>query len=84
MASLDLKHAYYYVPIAESQRKYLRFIWLGIFFELSCLPMGNVCAPRLLTKLIKIVYSTLRVMVHLSVGYIDDSLMISDTFEECV
>lgn len=84
MASLDLKHAYYSVPIAESQRKYLRFIWRGNFFEFSCLPMGIACAPRLFTKLMKPVYSTLRVMGHLSVGYIDDSLLISDTFEECV
>jgi len=29
MASLDLRHAYYSVPIAEEHRKYLRFIWRG-------------------------------------------------------
>jgi hypothetical protein len=74
MASLDLKHAYYSVSIAEEQRKYLRFMWLGIPAYL----VGIACAPRLLTKLMKLVYSTLRVMGHLNVGYIDDSLLISD------
>ena len=45
--------------------------------------MGIACAPRLFTKLMKPVYATLRGMGHLNVGYIDDSLLISDAFDEC-
>lgn len=31
----------------------------------------------------KVVYATLRRMGHVNIGYIDDSLLIGDTFEEC-
>ena len=33
MASVDLKDAYYSVPLAEEQRKYMRFIWDGELFQ---------------------------------------------------
>ena len=29
MVSLDLKHAYYFIPIATEQRRYLKFVWNG-------------------------------------------------------
>ena len=40
-------------------------------------------APRVFTKLLKPVYSALRSAGHLSSGYIDDSYLQGDTFEEC-
>ena len=27
MCSLDIRHAYYSVPVAREHRKYLRFVW---------------------------------------------------------
>jgi hypothetical protein len=40
MASIDLKHAYYTIPIAEEQRKFLKFVWNEQLYEFCVLPMG--------------------------------------------
>jgi hypothetical protein len=84
MASIDVRHAYYSVPIAHEDRKFLRFKWKNAIFQYTCLPNGISCAPRYFTKLLKPVYSTLRKMGHLNFGYIDDSLLIGDSRKECL
>ncbi len=47
------------------------------------MPNGLACAPWLFTKLLKLVYGTLRAQGLLSVGYIDDSYLQGDTHDEC-
>jgi len=84
MASIDLKDAYYSVPIAPKFRKYLRFTWHGKLFQFTCLPNGLSSAPRTFTKLMRPVYSTLRSMGLLSTFYLDDSLLVGSTRAECV
>jgi hypothetical protein len=46
MVSLDLKDAYFSVPIFQPHRKYLRFLWQSLLFEFTCLPFGYILAPR--------------------------------------
>ena len=58
-ASIDVGHAYYYLPIVHEDRTFLRFKWKNAIFQYSCLPSGISCAPRYFTKLSKPVYSTL-------------------------
>lgn len=79
MAVLDLKDAYYSVPITIEHRKYLRFIFKNTLYEFTCLPNGLSSAPRSFTKLMKPVYSTLRSKGNHLVGYIDDILLLADT-----
>ena len=62
MASVDLQDAYYSVPINKKCQKYLKFSWQGELFQFTCLPNGLASAPRLFTKSLKPVYSTLRQM----------------------
>ena len=83
VGSIDLRHAYYSVSIAEEDQKYLRFIWKEFYFQYSCLPNGLTSAPRLFTKLMKPVFATLRQYGYKNAGYIDNSLLIGDTEEEC-
>ncbi|XP_068675354.1 uncharacterized protein [Montipora foliosa] len=83
MASVDLRDAYYSVPMSVHAQKYLKFTWSGKLYQFTCLPNGLCCAPRLFTKLLKPVYSTLRLKGHLSVGYIDDSYLQGNTFVSC-
>ena len=83
MASVDLRDAYYSVPIHNEDKKYLRFCWRGKLFQFTCLPNGLACAPRLFTKILKPVYATLRQKSYLNVGYIDDSYLQGDNEEEC-
>ena len=68
--SVDLCDAYYSVPIASEHRKYLRFTWKQQMYEFTFLPNG---LGKLFTKLMK----------PISLAYIDDSLLISDTTEHC-
>ena len=84
MASIDLKDAYYVVPIAEEHRKYLRFYWQGCLYQYTSMPNGLSSAPRCFTKLLKPVYSTLRQYGHLNVGYIDDSYLQGSDTKECL
>lgn len=82
-ASIDLRHAYYSINMAENDQKFLRFQWREKNYQYTCLPNGITSAPRIFTKLMKPVYSTLRQYGHKNVAYIDDSLLIADTPLEC-
>ena len=83
LASVELRDAYYAIPICAEFRKYLRFEWQGKLYQYTCLPNGLPSASRYFTKILKAVYSSLRSKGHLNVGYIDDSYLQGDTFEEC-
>ena len=60
MASVDLRHAYYSVPIKAEYRKYLKFKWEKEFYQYTCFPNGLSNCPHYFTKLMKLVYATLR------------------------
>ena len=66
MASIDLKDAYYSVPVDESHQKFLEFQLQGILCQFTCLAQGVSSAPRLFTKLLKPVFSHLRRKGHIS------------------
>lgn len=83
MSSIDLRHAYYSVHIAEEHQKYLCFKWGNKIFQYTCLPNGLASAPRLFTKLMKPVFSHLRSLGYINIGYIDDSLLCGDSEAEC-
>ena len=82
MASIDLKDAYYSVSVDTNHRKYLRFIWKNQLFQFTCLPNGLSSAPRIFTKLMKPVYSSLRCKGFENVGYIDDTYLKGSTFHD--
>ena len=65
LASIDLKDAYFSVPIAQEHRKFLRFQWQNKLYEFTCLPFGLACAPRVFTKVMKPLVASLR-----SLGFI--------------
>ena len=78
MAVLDLKDAYYSVPIRTEDRKYLRFEHEGQLYEFVCLPNGLSSAPRIFTKLLKPALAKLREEGVLLVIYIDDIILFAD------
>jgi len=84
MASIDLKDAYYSVHIDDLHKIYLKFSWKGNLYQFTCFPNGLALCPCKFTKLLKPVYSTLRMKGHLSVGYIDDSYLQAAEFALCV
>ena len=83
MASIGLSDAYYSVPVALTDQKYLLFKFEGQLYKFVCLPNGLSSAPRVFSKLLKPVFSALHKQGHQIMGYLDDSFLIGDTFEEC-
>lgn len=83
MATVDLKDAFLLVPIADECKKYLRFQFNNVLYECNCLPFGLCTSPYVFTKLLKPVAHFLRSRGLISVIYLDDIWMISNTEEAC-
>ena len=49
---IDLKDAYFGIPIDKRSRKYIRFQWEGNLYEFLCLRIGLGPAPLIFTKLL--------------------------------
>lgn len=81
MVVLDLKDAYYSVPIFSEHRKFLRFQFEGSLYEFTCLPNRLSSAPHVFTKLMKPLFAFRHGKGILLVGYIDDVILIADSKE---
>ena len=53
MIKIDLRNAYYHIPIHEESQKYLRFKWGEKLYQMMVLAFWVGPAPRIFTKLIK-------------------------------
>lgn len=83
LASIDLKDAYYPIPIYKSHRKYLRFSFNNKLYQFNCLPFGLNIAPYIFTKLLKPVLRTRREENILLIAYLDDFLLIDSSELKC-
>lgn len=84
MSTLDLKDAYFLISIDKNHRKKLRFEWKSQLYEFNVLCFGLCTAPFVFTKLLKPVSQYLRSQGLISVNYLDDFLLIGQTYNECV
>ena len=76
LAKLDLKDAYFLVPVDPNHQKFLQFQWQGNLYQFHCLPFGLSCAPRTFTKLMKPVVAFLRERGIRLIIYLDDLLIL--------
>lgn len=83
MTTVDLKSAYFLVPVHKTSRKYLRFMFKKQIYEFTCLPFGLSWAAFIFTKLLKPVAGLLRKNGISCVFYLDDILIFGDSSEEC-
>ena len=83
MSSIDLRNAYYSVPVAICDQTYLMLQFAGQLYKFVCLPNGLTSAPRLFTKILKPVFDPLYKEGHDTMGYLDDSILFEDTYDEC-
>ena len=81
MTSIDLRDAYLSVPVAQEDRRYLRFRWRETLFEFQCLPFGLSSAPRVFTKLLKPVVALLRARGIRCILFLDDMLVMDQTIQ---
>ncbi|XP_063991161.1 uncharacterized protein LOC135169793 [Diachasmimorpha longicaudata] len=83
MGSIDLKDAYFVVPIDEEDRKFLRLEFKGQLFQFTCLPFGLSTSPFVFTKIMKPVVSKLRLQGMRLMIYLDDFLFVSNSKDQC-
>ena len=83
MASVDLKDAFYTIPVDPDHQKFLKFVCAGQTYKFCCMPNGYKDAMRVFTKILKPPFSHLRSMGHTSIVYVDDTYLQSNTYELC-
>ena len=81
LTTIDLKDAYFSIPIHPDHYKYFRFTWKSNLYEFVCLPYGLSSAPRVFTKVMKPFVSTVRNKGIRLVIYLDDIIIASSTRE---
>ena len=79
--SLDLKDAYFHVPVRQAHRKFLRFAFMGMAYEYQCLPFGYSLAPRTFSKCVETALEPLRRQGKRILFYLDDLLILSNSEE---
>ena len=79
VTQVDLKDAYFTVPIHPTHQRYLKFIWKQEIFQFTCLLFGVSSAPRVFTKLMKPVSGYLRSKGAKNVVYIDHILLVAQS-----
>ena len=76
---LDLKDAYFHVPVHPCHRRFLQFIWQGQAFHYKCLPFGLSSSPRVFTRITKPVVHCLRTRGVKVMFYLDDILVLGSS-----
>lgn len=84
MTTIDLKDAYFTIPIHNEHSKYLRFEWKATLFEFTCLPFGLSSAPRVFTKVMKPIGAELRSKGITIVIYLDDLAILSPSYDRAL
>jgi hypothetical protein len=84
MVKIDLKDAYFCVPIAEQCQKYLRFQWLGKTYQFQAMAFGLGPGPLIFTKIMKVPMGILRRLGFRMMIYLDDIILFHQNKEELV
>ena len=79
MAKVDLKDAYFMIPIHDADGPLFRFVAREHHYQFTYLLFGLSCAPWVFTKTLKPVAATLRELGVRLVIYIDDILVIAES-----
>jgi len=80
--SIDLKDAYFFIPICQEDRRFLAFMWKENTYRFTCLPFGLNVGPRTYTKLLKPIMEYFRMKGITCSIYLDDLLLISKSKEQ--
>ncbi len=82
--SIDLKDAFFHIPVHPAHRKYLRFIVDGVHYQFKALPFGLGMSPYVFTRVMKSVGTYARSQGLLLFLYLDDWLLLSNNNGEAV
>ena len=83
LASIDLKDAYWHIPIAKRFRPFLAFSAGKSIFQFRVLPFGLNIAPRVFSKMMRPVHSRLASLGVNILMYLDDWLVMAPSERQC-
>lgn len=83
LAKLDIKDAYYSIPIHKESQKLLKFEHEGKVYVFLVLPFGYTEGPRKFTKIMKPPLSKLRKEQVTIADYIDDLITMNVSKQQC-
>ena len=82
LSSIDLKDAYFQIPVHQSSRKLLRFLSEGTVYQFKALCFGLLTAPQVFTKM----FAAMSVWAHSHrirlLRYLDDWLVLASSEAE--
>ena len=81
MASIDLKDAFYPIPIHPEHHKYLKFVVLSRIYQYTCMSIDYGPAMHIFTKASKVPFSHLRSTWFVSVVFVDDSYLQGNNYK---
>ena len=73
--SIDLRDAYFHVPVAPEHTRFLRFAYDGRAYEFLVLPFGLSTAPRVFTRIVRTIEAFLKIQGVDMHQYLDDWLL---------
>ena len=82
MCKIDLKAAYFPVPLNQKSQKFVSFKWKDLFYQFLCLYFGLGPAPSIFTKLVTIPVSLLRKLYERLMIFMDDILLMVSSKQE--
>jgi hypothetical protein len=80
---LDLRNAYWHVPLARAQKRWFHFRFDGVTYQCDVLPFGVAAAPWVFHTLLAPIVRRLRAKGVRLTAYLDDILVLGSTPEEC-
>ena len=80
---INLKDAYYTIPVSPSHQKYLKFANNQDLYKFTCPPNGYCHEPRKFTKVLKPPFSTLRLDNITIAASLDDCLNMNSSLNQC-
>ena len=72
--SIDLKDAFFQVPVHVKSRRFLRFLFRGIVYQYKVLPFGMAPSPYVFTRVVVQVKEMLQKQGHQLFQFLDDWL----------
>ena len=84
MAKVDIKDAYYSIPILEEHKKLLKFLHKNVLYKFTALPNGYTEGPRKFTKALKPPLSNIRKQGVIVAGCFDNLITLAITNGVCI
>jgi hypothetical protein len=82
MVKIDLEDAFHHIPIHPSSQKYFRFRWGPTTYQWQCMPFGYRDAPRIFTRVMRVIAKEARKRGIRLIVYMDDILVLSMSQEQ--